>query len=185
MGFLSGVFDVAKDIFDPFDIGSGLVSDLKDGIKSVTGAKELERSARAAEQANERAARIERVQAQRQRVQAIRQARIQVAQAQQLGANAGIAGQGFASSGLSGAIGGFQTQFASNLNFTDQLNTLSMQRMNFINEAERLRERGIKKQQQFGQILQIGGQLASMFATPGGAPGGGGVPKGATPGFGG
>lgn len=181
MGFFSGVIDFAKDVFDPFDIGSGIVREAKEGLKSITGADQLKRSADAAEAANERAARIERIQAQRQRVQALRTARIQLGQAQQLGVNSGVSGQGFESSGLSGAVGAFQTQLASNFNFTDQLNTLSMQRMNLLAESERLRNAGLRRQQQFGQVLQIGGQLASMFAVPGG---GGGATPGINPGAG-
>lgn len=95
-------------------------------------AVEQRKAGKEAKKANEKSQRIEAVRAQRERVNTIRQQRIANASVVQAGAASGTLG----SSGTQGALAGYNTQVAANVNFTDQLNTLNQQRMQALSRQE-------------------------------------------------
>lgn len=96
-------------------------------VSAYKGYKEQKKAAGAARESNERARRQEAIRAQRERVQALRQSRIQQAAATAFSINQGTQG----ASTTQGALASFQTQFASNSAFTEQINTLRSQQLNF------------------------------------------------------
>lgn len=90
------------------------------------------RAASKQRKANRKAQRIEAIQAQRERVQAVRQNRIAASQAQAQAGNSGLLG----SSGIQGGIAALQTQAASNLSFTNQIDALNTQRQGLLESAQ-------------------------------------------------
>lgn len=127
------------------------------GIAIATAGASIIQSRKAAKQqkaANATARRQENVRALRERQQTIRSQRIANASALTAGTNAGVAG----SSMMQGAMASFNTQAAGNMNFVDQMNALTVQRMQQIASAENY-QNSAGMWQQASQLAQIGGSL--------------------------
>lgn len=101
---------------------------------ATAGAVESNQSRQEQKHANDQQNRIEAAQAQRANEQAIRQTRIASANVFANAADTGAAGVQV-SSGVAGGIGGYQTQSASNVDFTNQLNALNQDRLNALSDA--------------------------------------------------
>ena len=98
---------------------------------ALLGLNEQNKARKEQQRANAAAERAEAVRAQRERVKAVRAQRMAVATA-----TAGAAGTGMlGSSTYQGAVGGFMTQSNVNMNFADQINSLTQQQLSLQSSA--------------------------------------------------
>lgn len=131
----------------------GLTAIVLGGIAAASAVKSVVDQRKAAKQqdrANKQAQRQEAYRSQRDRLQAVRQQRIANASAINQGAVSGLQG----SSMIAGGISAFNSQTASNMQFTNQMDAMTMQRMQTLASADKL----LNRANMFGQISSLAGQ---------------------------
>lgn len=123
------------------------------GIAAAATVKSMvdqRKAAKQQERANKQAQRQEAYRSQRERLQAVRQQRIANASAINQGAVSGLQG----SSMIAGGISAFNSQTASNMQFTNQMDAMTMERMRTLASADKL----LNRANMFGQVASLAGQ---------------------------
>lgn len=120
---------------------------------ALFGGSQQRKARKAQEAANARSQRVEAIRSSRARVQAIRQSRFQAASVQARAGSAGLS----SASGVQGAIGGLGTDLASQVQTSQAIETLSTQRIGFLNQAARFQERAQFASALSGAAMGAGG----------------------------